>query len=187
MKYISTFTLLLIASLVGISLGQTAPSSVPTIAGCPSPIPSGISNWPASTCKYNFYPLSDTTHAIASISQTNPIYQHTYPSYLATQMIVACPAGAVTSGSACTDSNGKDATVVVAKSVVPSLAIAPTTPDYTAIISYTIEQSYDGGNTWDTVSTTIAYPPQAMAHCFRITAHRKDGDGLPLVGCPTPK
>jgi hypothetical protein len=110
----------------GASQAQTG---APTIAGCPSPIPSGTNNWPPSSCKYNFYPLSDTTHAIASVSKTTPTYQHTYPSYAATTLIVACPAGATVSGGSCT-SGGKDVSVVVAKSAVPALALGttPVTP-----------------------------------------------------------
>lgn len=166
------------------------PSAAPMIAGCPSPIPTGQTNWPQPTCKYIFYPLTDATHAIASLSKTTPTYQHTYPAYLATQLLVACPAGASVLGAICNDSTGKDASVVIAKSAIPALTIVPVTPpgpDYTTITSYTIEQSYDAGKTWDTASTTITYDPQAAAHCFRITPHRKDGDGPALVSCPLPK
>jgi hypothetical protein len=182
--------LFLLISLLGIgSAFAQAPATTPMIAGCPNPLPSS-GDWPTTSCKYVFYPLTDTTHAIASRSKSTPIYQHTFGSYLPTDLIVACPKGAIVLGLSCTDSTGKDASVVVAKSAIPSLTIIPinpTGPDYSTIISYLIEQSYDAGATWDTISTTITYPAQPLAHCFRITPHRKDGDGPAMVSCPLPK
>lgn len=181
---------LIIALLSQHAHAQT-PSTSPMIAGCPSPLPAV--SWPASTCQYNFYPLTDTTHAIAAISKTTPAYQHTYGAYGATALLVACPAGAIVSAATCLDSTGKDVSVIVAKSAIPALTIVPivppppTGPDYTMITGYLIEQSYDAGKTWDSFNTQIIYPMQNIAHCFRVTANRKDGNGPPMISCPLPK
>lgn len=74
----------------------------------------------------------------------------------------------------------------VVSPTVPPPVIAPTV-DYTVISGYRIELSYDAGKSWDPIETTLTYPSQALAHCFRITAVRADGLGPTLVSCPLPK
>lgn len=102
--------------------------TAPQVAGCPSPVPP---IWPASTCRYQFYPLTDAVHAIASVSKAAPIYQHTFSGYnLATVLLVACPIGATLSVDAkqCTGPNGLDASALVAKSSIPTFAVVAPAP-----------------------------------------------------------
>lgn len=105
--------------------------SAPYVAGCPAPVPDQKTHtgWPAGSCKYQFYPLTDTVHAVASVSKTAPIYAHTYSGYPPTAYLIACPQGAVLSAdqTQCT-ANGKDASGIVSKALVGAFSIAVTPP-----------------------------------------------------------
>jgi hypothetical protein len=176
--------------------------STPYVAACPSPVPP---TWPASTCKYVFeLPDVRSPEAVASISKLAPVYTHTYSGYVVGKfagVIVACPKNAVLSADkkSCMDAAGKDASGLVTLSSLPTFSITaqssppppppppPPAVDYTVVTGYTIEQSYDAGSTWDAISTTIGYPKQSAAHCFRVTAVTVTGKGPPQVVCPEPK
>jgi hypothetical protein len=127
--------------------------TAPQVAGCPAPVPNPVTHagWPSSTCKYQFYPLTDTTHAIASVSKTTPAYQHTYGGYPATAMLVACPKGAALSSDrvTCADASGADASLLTAKSAVPALAIGgPIVPTVaTVTLSWTPPTKNSDGTT----------------------------------------
>jgi len=125
MRYRLTIAFTGAAALMAFADAQI-PTSAPMIAGCPSPLPA--QSWPSSTCKYQWFPLTDTVHAIASNSKTTPIYQHTYTAYRSTDLLVACPSGAVTATGACTDATGKDVSQVIAKSAIPTFALTPPPP-----------------------------------------------------------
>jgi len=128
MRYRLTIAFAAAAALMALADAQTITPS-PLVAGCPSPLPA--QSWPPSSCKYQFYPLTDTTHAIASRSKSIPVYQHTYGAYGPTDLLVACPAGAnITAGGVCTDAAGNDVSQVVAKSAIPALTMTftPTPP-----------------------------------------------------------
>lgn len=186
-------TLFLLISLAAAlpAFSQT-PSTVPMVLGCSNPAPA-VAGKPTVFFTKCFTPVfvpTTSSSVIASVSKTAPVWAHSISAYNSTDLLVACPSGAIVSGSTCSDSTKKDISVVVAKSAIPSLTINPINPpgpDYSTITSYIIEQSYDAGKTWDTISTTITYAPQSLAHCFRITPHRKDGDGPSTVSCPLPK
>lgn len=178
--------------------------SAPYVAGCPAPLPP---TWPASTCKYQFYPLTDTTHAIASLSKATPVYQHTYAAYASTPavLLVACPAGAVVSADSktCT-SAGLDASALVAYSAVSKFAILPVdTPprDYPvswqlSVDGYLVQHSSDGGATYDAgvqvppAATSYTFPklPTNVKHCFQVTVlSQAYGNSSPSVICVPPQ
>jgi hypothetical protein len=141
--------------------------TAPQVAGCPSPVPPA---WPASSCKYQFYPLTDTVHAIASVSKTAPVYQHTYGGYnLATTLLVACPIGATLSADTkqCTGPNGLDASALVAKSAIPTFATTFDPPVVTppATVSVTIKPLA----TSDPPQTTVTYSALPAGSCFALS------------------
>jgi hypothetical protein len=101
----------------------------------------------------------------------------------ATSAVVSCPSGGWS-------------TLAAVGAVVPGVpAPPPVTPpppvvvpvDYTVITGFRFEQSYDAGQSWDPIETTLRYPSQAAAHCFRITALTAAGAGPAMVSCPLPK
>lgn len=141
------------------------PITTPMVAGCPSPLPP---QWPSSACAYQWYPLTDTTHAIVSVSKTAPIYQHTYSIYTAVDPVLACPAGAEVSGKSCTI-GGKDASVIVPKRAVASLGLPPPPPapvpaDYTVTVN---------GVSDPNVAATFKALDSLQTQCFTIKSGNK--------------
>lgn len=103
-------------------------TTAPTVGGCPSPIPKADgTGMPANGCKPIFYPLTDTTHAIAAPSYH---YKHTLPGYAPADVILACPKGAILSSDAstCADSAGKDASKFIHKIDLASFALVTSLP-----------------------------------------------------------
>ena len=181
--------------LAGMLLGWVVPVhadalTAPAVAVCPST--------PATpTCKYVFFPLSDTTHLVATgatlaLAKSNPVYQLTLPNIPPTNQVLAClpPDSLSADLRRClkAGSNGVESSVLVAKStLVSNDVLPPPSPpliDYSAVTGYTFEQSYDDGATWDGYTWHLSYPPQVAAHCFRISVTRADGNGPPVVVCP---
>jgi hypothetical protein len=143
------------------------------------------------SCKYLFFPLSDTVHAVATgtnvqTTKIAPRYLGTLPSVADTALVLVClpPSSLSSDRRRCVGVGGVESSILVVKSALSS---SPTGPDYTRITGYLIEQSYDAGASWDSIATTIGYPAQAVAHCFRITAKRQDGTGPPITVCPLPQ
>lgn len=162
---VTVLFLLYLGALVFSTAHAQTPSAAPLIAGCPSPLPA--QSWPQSSCAYQWYPLTDTTHAIASVSKSAPSYQHTFGSYASTQLIIACPAGAVVSGASCT-SGGKDVSGVIQKALVSAFSIIPPVPT-------PVPADY-------LVSVVGALPPygflvkgldSTQAQCFTVTSGAK--------------
>jgi hypothetical protein len=136
--------------------------TAPLIGACPSPVPPV---WPASTCRYQFYPLTDTVHAAASVSKTAPVYQHTYGGYsVATTLLVACPAGATLSADTkqCTGPDGLDASALVAKSAIPSFAIAPAPPPPAVLQDVTVTAV-------DAPAAAALFPKLPTPECFTLS------------------
>jgi hypothetical protein len=139
--------------------------TAPQIAGCPSPVPP---SWPASTCKYQFYPLTDTVHAIASVSKATPVYQHTYGGYTSgTVLLVACPSGATLSVDTkqCTGPDGLDASALVAKSAIPSFALPPPPPPPPVLVSVTITPLAPS----DPPQVAVTYRAIPAGSCFALS------------------
>jgi hypothetical protein len=167
---IAILLVLLISKMVH---GQT-PLTAPQVAGCPSPTPypvAGVTTgWPGSACKYQFYPLSDTAHAIASASKSTPVYAHTYGGYVGAKYsgtLVACPIGATLSADSksCSDASGKDASALVTLANLPTFSIAAVTPPPVPT----------------PVPTPTPPPPEANSLSVTVTLAGSGGNPLPAA------
>lgn len=200
MKLLLTYLILgalALAQLIAKPLYAQTVLTAPYVAGCPS----GKDN----ACKYQFYPLTDTTHWLASGSKTNPSYAHTYSGYAPTPtaLLVACPKGATLSADskACT-AGGVDASQLVAYSLLPTFSTVvpplvqvrdyPVNWSAPSVDGYLVQHSTDAGKTWDsgvtvsasTGSYTFKSLPTNVTQCFQVsTLSKAYGNSDPTVTC----
>jgi hypothetical protein len=107
------------------------------IAGCPQS-DTAAGKWPSSACPYQWFPLTDGTHAIASVSKTAPVYAHSYSGYGAADLIVACPKGANVTGGKCLDATGKDVSALIPKAQVAAFVLVAPPPPVPVPLDYTV-------------------------------------------------
>lgn len=140
------------------------------VLGCSNPAPAlpGKPTVFLSTCQTREWVPVTTTSVVASVSQTNPQWKHTYAGYLPTDPLVACPAGANVMGSQCTDATGAEVSQVIPKSAVPAFILVPrpVPADYTVRIQ---------GVTDPNVAATFKGLDSAQVQCFVITTGTKTG------------
>lgn len=122
----SAIALLMFSAIGSFAVKAQTPSATATVLGCSNPAPAivGQSTVFFSKCTTPAFVPPTSTSLIASVSKTTPQWLHSFGSYKTTDMLVACPAGAVVSGGACT-SAGKDVSGVVQQALVASFSIAP--------------------------------------------------------------
>lgn len=131
-------TLFLLASLVIAALGLPValaqiPLTTPYVLGCTNPAPAAAGKPTVfiSKCTTPAFLPSTTTSVIASVSKTAPVFSHTLSGYKGTDLIVACPIGAVVSGTNCT-ANGVDASALIPQSNAGSFKLpTPVTAAWT--------------------------------------------------------
>lgn len=185
---------LALAAFISTPLHAQTVLTAPQVAGCPA--------GKDGTCKYLFYPLTDTTHWMATGSKSAPSYAHTLAGYAPTPsaLLVACPKGATLSidQKTCT-SAGADASQLVAYSQLAAFSITPAVSTHAYLINwsasvdgYLVQHSVDGGRTWDagqsvpasSTSVTYAALPSNIPQCFQvITVSKTVGNSDPTVTC----
>ena len=150
------------------------PITSPQVLGCISPapaVPPATTVWLSSGCKTPAYLPLSTTSVVASVSKTAPVWAHTLTGYPASALVVACPIGAIVSGSSCT-SSGIDVSALVAQSSVATFSLPPPPPPAPAIVDVTITFPGSPSVTWKQVEAGA---------CFTIT----DGTHLAQECAPT--
>lgn len=117
--------LLLAALLVAspLSFAQTT-LTAPQVLGCSLPAPAVPPQTTVffAACKTPVFVPLNSTSALASGSKTSPIWTHSFTGYKATDLLVACPAGATVSGATCTY-NGADASALVAQNQIAAFTV----------------------------------------------------------------
>lgn len=150
-----TLQLILVAGKL--AQAQT-PQTVPTVLGCTNPAPAAAGKptvfFPSCTTAA-FLPTS-TSSVVGSVSKTLPVWAHSFSGYAATALLVACPAGAIVSGSNCTV-NGSDGSALVPQNQVNAFKVTPATPTCPAqpdqYLNLTWTCSYASGKYTCTAST----------------------------------
>ena len=118
-------------------------SSVPTVLGCSDPAPA-VSGKPTvffATCKTTAFVPVTSSSLVGTVSKVTPTWAHSFSYYLsnaALTPVVACPKGANITAGQCSDTAGKDVSVIVAASAVASLVLTPTPPPAPIPLDYSV-------------------------------------------------
>lgn len=158
----------LVALLLGVlaqpvSAQATTPITAAQVLGCPPPL------YPAKCAAPAFVPITNITYTIASVSKTAPVWAHTYGGYtVPTTLLVACPIGALVSGTSCT-SAGADVSALVAKSAVAgfTLPVTPPPPPPATTANYTVTWAAAPATVGATVFSSL---PSNVQQCVTFAA-----------------
>lgn len=151
------------------------PLTAPQVLSCTNPapaVPPATTVWLPSGCKTPAYLPLNTTSVVASVSKTASVWAHTLTGYPASTLIVACPIGAIVSGSSCT-SSGTDVSALVSQGSIATFSLPPPPPPAPVIVNITITFPGSPSVTWSQVEAGACFTVTDGTHSTQECAPTK--------------